>query len=82
MHDGAIFTPSPAALAGTDCGWIPPPGAPPSPALNHSVAVVELTRLPSVAVPAACSYHRLAVAATNAGAAALLLGTCACGRGR
>ena len=75
MHDGAIFTPSPFALAGSDCDWIPAGGAAPlASKLKGKVAVVTLNRLPSEGIPAPCSYHRLAVAATQAEAAALVLG--------
>ena len=80
MHDGAIFTPAPIALAGADCAWIPAGGAGSlAGQLKGKVAVVTLGRLPSVAIPSPCSYHRLAVAATQAEVAALVLGEC-CGR--
>ena len=75
MHDGAIFKPAPTTLAGSDCGWIPAGGASSlTSQLKGKVAVVTLNRLPSEAIPAPCSYHRLAVAATQAEAAALVLG--------
>lgn len=75
MHDGAIFTPAPAALAGSDCDWIPAGGAIPlASQLKGKVAVVTLNRLPSEGIPAPCSYHRLAVAATQAEVSALVLG--------
>lgn len=74
MHDGAIFTPAPAALAGSDCDWIPAGGAIPlASQLKGKVAVVTLNRLPSEGIPAPCSYHRLAVAATQAEVSALVL---------
>ena len=77
MHDGAIFTPAPVALAGSDCDWIPAGGAAPlADKLKGAVAVVTLNRLPSEGIPAPCSYHRLAVAATQAEVAALVLGEC------
>lgn len=71
MHDGAVFTPAPATRAGTDCDWVPGAAAG---SLAGRVAVVELTRLPAVHIPAPCSYHSMVAAATRAGAAALVLG--------